>query len=219
MNIYEDINNNIHIILGTFILSNILYYIVLKIELIKKIRIKFIRFKNKFYKTIVIDKSGMDLFHNYVINYDDKNIYEHICKLTNDNRIEYINFINTNLPQYKKYIIESLMKQSMTQLNNYKIHKMNYQNFYYWVMHSITFAYRLDYTHTINIFNENIKDDINNVLILNLNLSLGGFFTKPYSDQINDLKKKINELETHIKYMPGGDGYHEAKQNFEKLAS
>jgi hypothetical protein len=86
-------------------------------------------------------------------------------------------------------------------------------------MHSITFAYRLDYTHTINIFNENIKDDINNVLILNLNLSLGGFFTKPYSDQINDLKKKINELETHIKYMPGGDGYHEAKQNFEKLAS
>ena len=31
------------------------------------------------------------------------------------------------------------------------------------------------------------------------------------------LKKKIEELELQVKYMPGGDGYEEAKDHFQRI--
>lgn len=40
-------------------------------------------------------------------------------------------------------------------------------------------------------------------------------YDRDYFDEIALLKKRIEELETHIKYSPDGEGYYEAKIDFE----
>jgi hypothetical protein len=40
---------------------------------------------------------------------------------------------------------------------------------------------------------------------------------KEYEQEIRELKERLEELELQIKYMPGGEGYYEAKENFDKL--
>lgn len=220
MRIYQELSDNyISIMLGTCIMSSIICYIILKTSIIKKIHTRLIRLKNKFYKTIIIDVSGLDQLYEHVINRDDKKVYEHFCtNITQNNMPKYINFINTNLSEHKNNIIEILVGQAILAMNDYNESKIDYPKYYYWIMHPIIFSHTLDYIHTIKIFEENNKNINSNTLRMTLNLFLGGNMITPYKNEIKELTNKINELETHIKYMPGGDGYNEAKKNFEKLA-
>jgi enoyl-[acyl-carrier-protein] reductase (NADH) len=36
-------------------------------------------------------------------------------------------------------------------------------------------------------------------------------------DTIEELKKKLDDLTEHVKYMPNGEGYEDAKMEFEQL--
>jgi 4-amino-4-deoxy-L-arabinose transferase-like glycosyltransferase len=108
-------------------------------------------------------------FNKYVINYDDKNIHNHICRyiydrdnihnnINNANLNKYLNFINTYLAKQKNYIIESIIRESIKTLKKYDSYDMNLRSFYNWVITPIYFAYFLDKNYTIEILRANTNN-------------------------------------------------------------
>ncbi len=87
--------------------------------------------------------------------------------------------------------------------------------------HSVTFKmdkwYESDHsvhaTHLLEFYHLMDKGDKEHMLEYFTNKH----FVKYFDIVVDKLVNEIKELKTHIKYMPGGEGYKEAKESFESF--
>lgn len=171
-----------------------------------------------FIRIINFDMELFNLSNNPYYLYDDDCINDYIDEFMTDivgDKLKKICyqiigiFIKNNKLQYKSYEaaiteFKSIVKIRIEKLDFNKFNDI-LKNIYELNMFSCDeTCHRCDFYHKdfIKLINQIFYDRHVDIIYKSIT-------------EIKKLEKKITDLETHIKYMPGGDGYTEAKLHFE----
>jgi hypothetical protein len=206
------------------IMNNELSDIVSKIiEYWKKKQIPQMFFPSN-YKKLYEENVKLFVVKYPIITYE---ILDFIVKyVSNDDEIEPIDFLfsirkqiydEENIFCIVRYIFEKFNPKEIEKYSYYLYDKEKLPSSEKTWFDYIKFLYKYDFIKLDKIFQDSYDKKTRRTKILLQNYISQCGKINQLEEENCQLKKKIEEMELHLKYMPGGEGYMEAKEDFEHL--
>jgi hypothetical protein len=158
-------------------------------------------------------------FHKAVIELNTVKIYKDIVNCNDFN--EYIEFINIELIDHKKYIIESVLNEIIKYKRKKSTLSIDLLTYEKDIIYPFLFCCWLDYIYTKNFVEKKIFYLKSNILLSECSIINNFLYNTKYNNIItqnnNSIKNILDEnllLKEHIKYQPDGEKFFDLCESF-----